>query len=148
MPPRAALPAPRAVVGRELSDYALIPRSAGQPTGLLATRPGYPATRYTMADILGFVVITAAQVLEVGSAYFLNVQGGGYILTLPALDDVNDGDAVEIHTDTVPPTNAATIVTQNGELMFGGLQNDTELLCNAALDRFRIVRAEGQWNVV
>jgi hypothetical protein len=145
---RAALPAPRTVVGRELSDYALVPRSMGQPTGLLATRPGYPATRYTMADILGFVVISAAQALEVGSAYFLNVHGGGYVLTLPLLDSVNDGDAVEIHTDTVPPTNAASIVTQNGEPMVGGVLTDTTLLCNVALDRFRIVRAEGQWNIV
>jgi hypothetical protein len=148
MPPRAALPAPRAVVGRELSDYALVPRSAGQPTGLLATRPGYPASRSTLADILGCVVISAAQVLEVGSLYFLNVAGGGYVLTLPALDEVNDGDAVDFLTDTYPPAQAATIVTQNGEPMVGGFQTDTALLCNAALDRFRIVRAEGQWNVV
>jgi hypothetical protein len=148
MPPRPALPAPRTVVGRELSDYALVPRSAGQPTGLLATRPGYPASRSTLADILGCVIVTAATALEVGSAYFLNVAGGGYVLTLPLLDAVNDGDAVDILTDTMPPTQAASIVTQNGEPMVGGVYTDTTLLCNAPLDRFRIVRAEGQWNVV
>lgn len=149
MPPRlVAIPEPRAVVGRELSDYAIIPRAAGQPSGFLTTRPGYPATRYTLADILGAVVLDAATDLEAGSVYFLNVSGGSYVLTLPALDDVNDGDGMDFLTDSVPPANAATIVTQNGEPMVGGVYTDTALLCNAALDHFRIVRAEGQWNVV
>ena len=134
------------VNGRELSYYGRVRRGLVQPT-MLGVQSPYPAIHYDLADILGYVVLTAAATLQVGSWYFFSLGAGAFGVYLPPISSCNDGDAVGFANDANAPTNNAVIYAQGTDLITAQGATSPSLICNVANDRFRLIRAAGQWNV-
>lgn len=142
-------PTTTATPARELSSYNRVPRGNGavQPT-LIGVKSPYPAIRYALADILGYVILTGPVTLLAGNWYYLNLSGGSFTLTLPPLSSLNLGDAIAFGIDQNARINPATIQCQGTDLIQGELSTFTGLLCDQPHDRFWMTKAETTWNVV